>query len=161
MEFEKYKIKGSEKKYKTAGGKEKITVTKSIYLGSKSDLPVGEDVYIIPVEEFDEIARQNELNKNIDVDELLENMKQISKKLLKIEESNTGINKELHQAKNMVILLQQEKGKSQQEIDYLKDIISEYEQYNLLERIINRNPKKFIDKSEYELIETTTDSKKK
>lgn len=84
-------------------------------------------------------------------DDLMETNKNLSQNINLKESEFSPINKELHQVKNKLIVTIENKDS---EIDYLKEIISDYEKRGIGKRIRNKNPKSYILEPNYKLIES-------
>lgn len=146
MEFRK--VKGVTKKYtskKTNITKE--TIIKSVYLGSESEFDVNDEVVVLSKDEYE---KQNESSNEISIlkDEIL----QLTKELSDLKEAKSN---EVDKTKNIIIKLEEDLRIQANEMKYLEEVIHEYEKQNLIQRLLNKNPKKYVEIQKYNLIETS------
>ena len=168
MEYIKKNVKGYKKSYVTSKGIRKNTKPNlSIYLGANTPFNPDDDVIIMDMELFNLIddlldlsdnttdnikdiihdlkqfktIEKNDTRNSVELVELKEKVTELQKELNIKNTEYDKLNDELHQFKNLSLIDSNKEKEYIKLIAYHEKIELVWENYNLFERIRNKNPK--------------------
>ena len=120
MQHEITVVKKASKKYKTADGIEKESISKRISLKKDSIFEIGDEIALLPIDDFNKLS-------DVTVDEISDLKKTVSEKDAIIDSNNESIDKlndELHDKFNLINDLTAKLKASEKTIDNFKSDIS-------------------------------------
>lgn len=180
MEFVKKSVKGYKKSYVTKKGVRKNTKPNlTIYLGANTPFEPDQELILMDMELFnliDNLLDLSNTNKDniqdkieslkqcqttkpdntkngLEVQELQDKIDKLNTKLDKLESEKETLNQDLHQFKNLSLIDSNKEKEYIKLLAYHEKLEQKREDYNLLDRVRNKDPKHEIPRPDTPLLD--------
>ena len=179
MEFIKKSVKGYKKSYVTSKGVRKNTKPNlTIYLGANTPFEPEQELILMDMELFNlldnlldlsntnsdniqdkiESLKQYQTTKpdntknSLEVQELKDQITELNNKIVKLDNEKETLNQELHQFKNLSLIDSNKEKEYIKLLGYYEKLEQKREDYNLFDRVRNKDPKQDIPRPETPLL---------
>lgn len=179
MEFIKKSVKGYKKTYVTSKGVRKNTKPNlTIYLGANTPFEPEQELILMDMELFNlldnlldltntrkelipdkieslkqyQTTNPDNTKNGLDIQELQDTIDKLNTKLDKLESEKETLNQDLHQFKNLLLIDSNKEKEYIKLLAYHEKLEQKREDYNLLDRVRNKDPKQEIPRPETPLL---------
>lgn len=180
MEFIKKSVKGYKKSYVTSKGVRKNTKPNlTIYLGANTPFEPDQELILMDMELFnlmdnlldltntskdniqDKIESLNQfqttkpdnVKNSLEIQELQDTIDKLNTKLDKLESEKETLNQDLHQFKNLSLIDSNKEKEYIKLLAYHEKLEQKREDYNIFERVRNKDPKHEIPRPDTPLLD--------
>ena len=179
MEFIKKSVKGYKKTYVTSKGVRKNTKPNlTIYLGANTPFEPEQELILMDMELFNlldnlldltntsqehlqdkieslkqyQTTNPDNTKNSLEIQELQDTIDKLNTKLDKLESEKETLNQDLHQFKNLLLIDSNKEKEYIKLLAYHEKLEQKREDYNLLDRVRNKDPKQEIPRPETPLL---------
>lgn len=179
MEFIKKSVKGYKKTYVTSKGVRKNTKPNlTIYLGANTPFEPEQELILMDMELFNlldnlldltntsqelipdkieslkqyQTTNPDNTKNSLEIQELQDTIDKLNTKLDKLESEKETLNQDLHQFKNLLLIDSNKEKEYIKLLGYYEKLEQKREDYNLLDRVRNKDPKHEIPRPDTPLL---------